>query len=108
MSAPQKLQDPEPTAQVATWTLWLERGVQALLGDQLGAPAVPPGATLFPGLVDVADLLGEDTGPGRVVLAATPVGLLGREGALMRPALLVAGAGLAAMSVVPWGWLRWL
>lgn len=46
--------------------------------------------------------------PGRVVLAATIVGLLGREGALMRPALLVAGAGLAAMSVMLWGWLRWL
>jgi len=83
MSAPQKLHDPEPALRAAAWTLWLERGVQALLGDQLGDPAVPPDASLFPALEDVAELLDEAAGPGRVVLAlerlpAEDVGILRR------------------------------
>ncbi|MBI3453289.1 MAG: L-lactate permease [Rhodospirillales bacterium] len=43
--------------------------------------------------------------PGRVVLAATSVGLLGRESELMRPVLIVAGIGLAAMSAILWLWI---
>ncbi len=43
--------------------------------------------------------------PGRVVLAAAVTGLAGSEGALMRPALAAAAAGLAAMAVLLWFWL---
>ncbi len=38
--------------------------------------------------------------PGRVILAATVTGMIGREGELMRPALLLAAIGLAGTAAV--------
>ena len=38
--------------------------------------------------------------PGRIILAATVTGLLGREGELMRPALGLAGVGLLGTLIV--------
>lgn len=116
MSAPQKLQDPEPVAPSVAWTLWLERGVQGLVGEQLGDPAVPPDAVLDPALDDVAELLGEGAGAGRVVLAlerlpAEDVGILRRFLArsaqrelvvLSSPeALLDPPTGLASLLTLP-------
>jgi lactate permease len=43
--------------------------------------------------------------PGRVVLAAAVVGLAGREAELMRPALVLALAGLAGSVAILWGWI---
>lgn len=43
--------------------------------------------------------------PGRVVLAASVTGLTGQEGTLMRPALAVAVANVAAIAAVLWFWL---
>lgn len=43
--------------------------------------------------------------PGRVVLAATVTGLVGREGALMRPALGLAAAGLVGLGAILWLWI---
>lgn len=43
--------------------------------------------------------------PGRVVLAAAVVGLAGKEAELMRPALVLALAGLAGTVAILWGWI---
>lgn len=43
--------------------------------------------------------------PGRVVLAAAVTDMTGREGELMRPVLVLAGAGLLALSVILWVWI---
>lgn len=98
------------------WTLWLERGLEPLLAQDLGADALPAGVRLFPKLADVADLLAPETGAGRLVVAlerlpAEDVGILRRFLTRMKArelvvlasgeALLDPPTGLAALLALP-------
>ena len=49
--------------------MWLERSLEPLLAQDLGADELPSGARLFTKLQDIADLLAPETGPGRLVVA---------------------------------------
>lgn len=74
MSATQKRLVQDSTTQrlsqaSARWSLWLERRLEPLLAQDLGADELPSGARLFPKLQDIAELLAPDTGPGRLVVA---------------------------------------
>lgn len=113
MSAPQKLLSPESSATLdapaaSSWSLWLERGLEPLLAQDLGTDALPAGVRLFPKLGDIAELLDPETGAGRLVIAlerlpAEDIGILRRFLARSRQRELVVLASGEALLEPPTG-----